>query len=300
MARGERVEPPARAVRLTVPMNGQDHDGGASAAPRRTDAGVELGTGDGRADVARAAARRGGEFVLLASRSEDAVADAEYAAFLRFMDLPPQRLRRVRLEAEAMPNLDLDTIAGIVIGGSPFTSSDDPATKSAVQLRVEAEIAELLTEVCARDLPFLGACYGVGTLGTFLGGVVDTTFGEPVGAVPVTLTEAGRADPLLRGLPSTFDAYVGHKEALQAPPPGCVLLASSPTAPVQMMRWGRNVYATQFHPELDAAGIVDRLLAYRYAGYYDPSEADAVVARVRAATVSEPWRVLANFAELYG
>lgn len=243
---------------------------------------------------------RGAEFVLLATRSDEAVADAEYASFLRFMGLGAERLRRVRLERGPMPEIDLAAIAGIVVGGSPFTSSDPVETKSELQLRVEAEIDALLAQVCALDVPFLGACYGVGTLGTHLGGVVDTTYGEPVGAVPVSLTAEGKADPVLSGMPDTFEAYVGHKEALRDVPPGCVLLATSPGAPVQMMRYGRNVYATQFHPELDADGIVARLLAYPDAGYYHPSESDEVVARVRSADVSHSHRILARFAQVYG
>lgn len=240
------------------------------------------------------------DFVLLASRSDDEVADAEYEAFVDFMGIPAHRLRRIRLEAGPLPALDLDSIAGIIVGGSPFTSSDPVESKSAVQIRVEREIDELLVEVCARDLPFLGACYGVGTLGVHLGGQVDTRFGEPVGAVPVTLTPEGIADPLLAGLPEVFDAYVGHKEALREVPPGCVLLGSSPTAPVQILRYGRNVYATQFHPELDGDGIVFRLLAYRDEGYYDPAEVEDVVARVRSADVSHARKVLSNFAMIYG
>lgn len=241
-----------------------------------------------------------GEFVLLASRTDNAVADAEYATIVDFMGISPDQLRRVRLEAEPMPDLDLDTLAGIIVGGSPFTSSDPPESKSPVQHRVEREIDELLAEICARDFPFLGACYGVGTLGVHLGGRVDFTFGEPVGAVAVSLTPEGIADPLLAGVPPVFNAFVGHKEALREVPPGCVLLGSSPTAPVQMLRYGRNVYATQFHPELDTEGFVFRLLAYRNDGYYDPSEVDDVVARVRRADVAHARKVLRNFAQVYG
>lgn len=240
------------------------------------------------------------EFVLLASRAEDEVADQEYQQFVRFMGIPAARLRRVRLDAGPMPELDLDAVAGIVVGGSPFTSSDPDSSKSDVQRRVEREIGELLVTVCERDVPFLGACYGVGTLGVHLGGVVDTTYGEPVSAVPVTLTDEGRADPLCVGLPATFEAYVGHKEALRECPPGAVVLASSPTCPVQMLRYRQNVYATQFHPELDAEGIVTRLLAYRHAGYYDPAQADAVVASVRAANALHPPSLLRRFALRYG
>lgn len=247
-----------------------------------------------------AAGDRDGQFVLLATRAEDGPADAEYEAFVRYLGIARERLVRVRLESAPMPDLDLDSLAGIVVGGSPFTGSDPIESKSSVQLRVEAEMADLLSEVLRLDLPFLGACYGVGTLGAALGGRVDTTYGEPVGAAVVELTDAGRADPLCAGLPAVFEAYVGHKEALFAAPPGSVLLATSATAPVQMLRVGQHVYATQFHPELDTDGIVDRLMAYSGHGYYDPAEQAQVVARVRAANVTQPWRVLRRFAQRYG
>jgi GMP synthase (glutamine-hydrolysing) len=168
-----------------------------------------------------------------------------------------------------------------------------------VQLRVEAEMSALLDEVVARDVPFLGACYGVGTLGVHQGGIVDRTYGEPIGAVRVSLTAEGRADPLLADLPDEFDAFVGHKEACSVLPPDAVLLASSPTCPVQMFRVRSNLYATQFHPELDTAGIVTRLTIYRDNGYYAPHELDEVVARVRSATVTEPHRIVAAFVRRY-
>ena len=40
-----------------------------------------------------------------------------------------------------------------------------------MQHRVERELSALLDEVVARDFPFFGACYGVGTLGVHQGGV---------------------------------------------------------------------------------------------------------------------------------
>lgn len=239
-------------------------------------------------------------FLLLATRAEDAAADDEYAAFLRVTGLPEARLRRVRLEAAPMPELDLDGYAGVIVGGSPFTSSDPVAGKSPVQRRVEAELAALLDRVVPADKPFLGACYGIGTLGVHQGGVVDRTYGEPVSCVPVTLTPAGRADPVLAGMPAVFDALVGHKEACRVLPPSAVLLASSPACPVQMFRIGRNVYATQFHPELDVPGVVTRARVYQHAGYFPPTELEELVAQISGAVVTEPGRILANFAERYG
>jgi GMP synthase (glutamine-hydrolysing) len=236
-------------------------------------------------------------FVLLASRAEDVAAAGEYEQFLTCGGLRPEQLVRVRLETGPMPPIDLDAISGIVVGGSPFDAS--ATEKSPVQLRVEAEMSALLDEVVARDVPFLGACYGVGTLGVHQGGIVDRTYGEPIGAVRVSLTAEGRADPLLADLPDEFDAFVGHKEACSVLPPDAVLLASSPTCPVQMFRVRSNLYATQFHPELDTAGIVTRLTIYRDNGYYAPRELDEVVARVRSATVTEPHRIVAAFVRRY-
>lgn len=238
-------------------------------------------------------------FVLLATRPEDRAADDEYEAICRFAGLTPDLLRRVRLEAGPMPELDLDEVSGIIVGGSPFTTSDPAAEKSPVQVRVEAELADLLREVIARDTPFLGACYGVGTLGVVAGGVVDGTYGEPVGAVPVSLTEDGRRDPVFGVLPDTFDAFVGHKEAIRVPPPGAVVLATSPDCPVQGFRLGQNLYATQFHPELDVPGIVTRMAVYRDAGYFAPDEMDTLVAQVRRAVVDAPPRLLRAFVERY-
>lgn len=238
-------------------------------------------------------------FLLLATRADDAAADGELEAVRRFGGLAEDEIVRIRLEAGPMPDLDLDDWSGIIVGGSPFNASDPPDEKSPVQQRVEAELRDLLDDVVARDMPFLGACYGVGTLGVHQGGVIDRTFGEPVGAVPVTLTEAGRADPLFADLSDTFDAFVGHKEAVRVPPAGAVVLASSPACPVQAFRMKQNLYATQFHPELDVPGIVARVEIYRHAGYFPPEELGRVIQEISGATVHEPPRMLASFVRRY-
>nr|WP_152816986.1 glutamine amidotransferase [Arthrobacter bussei] len=237
--------------------------------------------------------------MLLATRAEDFAADAEYSSFLRFGGLAEGELRRIRLESGPMPELDLADYSGIFLGGSPFNSSDPEESKSAVQVRVEHELGALLDRVVPQDFPFLGACYGVGTLGRHQGAVVDTTYAEPIGSVEITLTDGGAADPLLAGLPPSFAAYVGHKEACAALPSSAVLLASSPTCPVQMFRVGQNVYATQFHPELDVEALVGRISTYRHAGYFPPEQADEYMERARATVVDQPEAILRAFVSRY-
>jgi GMP synthase (glutamine-hydrolysing) len=238
-------------------------------------------------------------FLLLASRPEDEAADDEYAAFLRWTGLEPGDLHRVRMEAGPLPPIDLDDYAGVFVGGGPFNSSDPVETKSPAQRRVEAELRPLLDEMVARDFPFLGACYGIGTLGVHQGGVIDRTYSEPVGTIQVSLTAAGLGDPLLAGMPEQFAAFGGHKEACRELPPSAELLASSPDCPVQMFRVKTNLYATQFHPELDHAGIVTRVRVYRDAGYFPPEDMDDLIERLTDALVSEPPRILESFVARY-
>jgi GMP synthase (glutamine-hydrolysing) len=115
-------------------------------------------------------------FLLLATRPEDAVADGEYELMLRYSGLRPEDLVRVRLEAGPMPDIDLGDLSGIIVG----------------------------------DIPFLGACYGIGTLARHQGGEVDGTYAEPISAPVIELTDAGREHPLCEGMQSRFRAFVGH------------------------------------------------------------------------------------------
>lgn len=241
-------------------------------------------------------------FLLITTRPEDDVVRTEREAFLTFTGLAPEDLHWLRIEQEDPPVLRAEDWSGIFLAGSPFTTSDPAHEKSAAQNRAEAALATVLDQVIAQDIPFFGACYGVGTLGVHQGAVVDRTYGETVGAIPVTLTAEGKTDPLLQaaGMPDTFRGLVGHKEAIHTLPPHATLLASGENCPVQMFRVGTRQYATQFHPELDVPGIIERLGAYRGHGYVDPAEYDATVAKLRESDVPDTWKLLRGFATLFG
>jgi GMP synthase (glutamine-hydrolysing) len=238
-------------------------------------------------------------FLLLATRAEDAAADDEYSSFLRFSGLHERDLRRFRLERRPLGEVDLRDWSGILLGGGPFNSSDPSSSKSAVQLRVEEDLDRLLGKVTAADFPFLGACYGIGTLGSHEGAVVDRRYAEPVGSVRITLTREGENDSLLGILPVSFDAFVGHKEAISELPLHAVLLASSAACPVQAFRVGSHVYATQFHPELDVAGLCTRIDVYKHAGYFEPDQAGELKARARRSEVTHPPAILRRFVDRY-
>jgi GMP synthase (glutamine-hydrolysing) len=236
-------------------------------------------------------------FLLLSIRAEKEAADDEYASFLRFSGLDEADLPRVNLVESELPDLDLEDWSGIILGGGPWTASDPEPTKSAEQQRAEKELSGLLDRVVAADFPFLGACYGIGTLGLHQGGLVDKSHPEPVGPLSVRLTPEGEADPVFAGVPTDFAAYGGHKEGLSRLPEGAVSLATSDACPVQAFRVGAHVYATQFHPELDLEGVCTRIEVYKDAGYFDPGAAQALKELSGSVAVSHPMRVLGNFVE---
>jgi len=242
-------------------------------------------------------------FLLLAIRAEDEAADGEYESICRLGGLAPEHLHRVRMEQGpsglADGSLDLTAYSGVILGGGPYQRSDPDGGKAAAQLRVEAELDLLLDRVLAEGLPFLGLCYGIGVLGVHEGGLVDRAFGEPVGRLAVTVTEAGQADPLFAGLPLDFEAFGGHKEALTAPPPGAVVLATSAACPVQAFRVGEHAYATQFHPELDAEGLCTRIDVYAGYGYFPPEQASAMKADARSRDAVWPAEILRRFVRRY-
>ncbi|MCV7303012.1 glutamine amidotransferase [Mycobacterium barrassiae] len=238
-------------------------------------------------------------FLLLSIRGEDEAADDEYGAMMRFGGLDTTGMHRIRLTHEPLGDIDFADWSGIILGGGPYNVSDAPESKSETQQRVEAELFALIDRIVDEDYPFLGCCYGVGTLGTVIGAVIDRTYPEPVGGMTIEVTGAGRDDPLFAEVPDVFDAYGGHKESAARLPDDALCLATSPQCPVQAFRVGQNVYAMQFHPELDLIGIDTRLDVYKHHGYFAPESAEQLKIEARQWNVRYPHSILRLFVERY-
>ncbi|NYS25563.1 glutamine amidotransferase [Rhodobacteraceae bacterium 2376] len=241
-------------------------------------------------------------FLILQLRPEVEAADEEFTAFLRRGRLDRGQVHRIRLDQEPLPvDLSLDDYAGVIVGGGPGCVSDPPEARNPTEARIEAAILSLMPEITARDFPFMGCCYGIGILGHHLGApVTKALYGEPVSPTTATRTPQGAADPLLADLPDRFDILVGHKEALDDLPEGCVHLLEGPRCPFQMIRHGQNVYATQFHPEADGQSFALRIRIYRDKGYFPPDQAEALTAACRDVMTEASGRILANFTARYG
>jgi GMP synthase (glutamine-hydrolysing) len=239
-------------------------------------------------------------FLLLQLRPNSKAADGEYEAYLRYGELEPSMLQRVRMTQEGIPgDLNLDAYSGVFVGGGPSNVSDSDEKKSVQQQTFEKDLSGLFDEIVERDFPYLGECYGLGFLVHHQGGVVSKSVSEPVGATTVEFTDAGSGDPLIAGLPLSFRAFVGHKEGCERAPSNAVVLAISATCPAQMIRIGKNIYATQFHPELDADGMIVRINVYKNAGYFPPEDAEQLIAKVKKEQIAVPSQILRRFIDRY-
>ena len=240
-------------------------------------------------------------FLIFQLRPLDAACENELQAILKYGGLKGDQYRQIRLEKTGIPELDLKDYSGIIIGGGPSNVSDPIEKKSSAQKNFEADLQKLYRKVFELDFPLLGTCYGIGSLAKYVGSEVSREkYSESPGGIDVYLTQNGLSDPLISGLPKKFRAFTGHKEACQSLPKGAVILASSASCPYQMIRFKNNIYAVQFHPELDFEGLVVRIGIYKHEGYFAPEDAQRLVEVNRNEKIVVPEMILKRFVERYG
>ncbi len=110
--------------------------------------------------------------------------------------------------------------------------------------------AAFMVEAAERGTPVLGVCFGQQLLAHAYGGRVSRNpQGQETGSVQVTLTEAGRKDPLFDGIPERFTAQATHEDIVSHLPDGAQVLAGNANTATQALAFRPNVRGVQFHPE---------------------------------------------------
>lgn len=240
-------------------------------------------------------------FLILQVRPTDKASDNELQSILNFGNVQEGEYLRVRMEQNGIPeNINLDDYSGVIMGGGPSNISNLITEKTPAQIKFEKQLKPLLDKITEKDFPYLGICYGLGYLVNHQGYTVSKEkYSEAITAPIITITEEGKKDPLLKGLPEQFQAFVGHKEACQNIPPNATLLATGEICPYHMIRIKNNIYATQFHPELDVEGIILRINIYKNAGYFPAKNAQSIIDECRQQSVSTPNEILKRFVQKY-
>jgi GMP synthase (glutamine-hydrolysing) len=212
-------------------------------------------------------------YLLLQTRnSGDPMAVQEVRCFARILDCGISAIDVFDLLSAAPSINRLQSADMILLGGSGHYSAADVAENSqAESARTSLErnlwlerALDAMREIHRLARPTFASCWGFQAMARALGGrcVHDLPNAE-LGTIELRLTDFGRDDPLFGQLTPVFSGQAGHEDHVVSLPKDAVLLASSDRVPNQAFRFaGRPIYCTQFHPELDRAAMLERVLAY--------------------------------------
>ncbi len=96
--------------------------------------------------------------------------------------------------------------------------------------------------------PTLGICYGHQAMTRALGGAVERTGVAEYGDTPLSVAASC---VLFNGLPAEQRVWMSHGDTVTVPPPGFLVTASTPAAPVAAFEdTARALFGVQFHPEV--------------------------------------------------
>jgi len=101
-------------------------------------------------------------------------------------------------------------------------------------------------------LPTLGVCYGHQLIAKAFGGEIGFhPNGPQAGSTEITLTEAGKQDPLLGLSPEAFKVNAGNSQRIIKLPSTATALAGNDFEPHQAVKFGEVMWGLQFHPEFN-------------------------------------------------
>ena len=122
---------------------------------------------------------------------------------------------------------------------------------------------DFLRDLFESRTAIFASCWGFQAISRALGGtVVRDSLHAELGTRSVSLTTAGRNDPVFGSLDAEFLAQMGHEDSVTILPEKATLLAVSDRANQAIGFADRPVYATQFHSELNRDGLLERVRTY--------------------------------------
>lgn len=159
----------------------------------------------------------------------------------QYGQLIARRVRDLSVYSEIVPcDISADELsaldpAAIILSGGPASVYAEDAPK------IDPDVLNL-------GVPVLGFCYGQQIMAVTLGGAVGHTEKGEYGAAQIVR----EGDSWLLGdTPAQQTVWMSHRDAVSEVPEGFAITSRTETCPVASMECAeRNLYATQFHPEV--------------------------------------------------
>ena len=173
------------------------------------------------------------------SRPQQFVAVFDFGA--QYGQLIARRVRDLHVYSEIVPcDISAQEISrmapsAIILSGGPASVYADDAP-------------DMDEKIFSLGIPVLGFCYGQQIMSVKLGAEVGHTEKGEYG--PATITRQG-ASRILDGTPDTQTVWMSHRDAVSRVPEGFTVTSTTDVCPVASMEdASRNLFATQFHPEV--------------------------------------------------
>lgn len=163
------------------------------------------------------------------------------------------------------PELFMEDFAGVILGGSGDFDFDggrpDDDPDRAISYTILATLRPLFVHLFEYDIPTLGICYGHQLLGAFAGAqVINIPEQQKSRSHEIKLLIDGNNHFLFTDIPTSFHAFYGHKDSLDRVPEGATLvMAGGDQCKISALQYKKNIYTTQFHPELTLADMIERI-----------------------------------------
>jgi len=212
---------------------------GGAAAPVGNDSGASgASSGSGASDPG-SRDRGADDLASLDTTVFDKVLVVDYGA--QYAQLIARRVRECHVFSEIVPwSMPIAEMLGrgpkaIILSGGPASVYSPGAPD------VDPALFEAGT-------PTLGICYGHQAMTRALGGAVERTGVAEYGDTALSVAASG---VLFNGLPAEQRVWMSHGDTVTVPPPGFLVTASTPAAPVAAFEdTARALFGVQFHPEV--------------------------------------------------
>jgi len=159
----------------------------------------------------------------------------------QYSQLIARRIREIGVFSELVPcnskvdNFSDDSVRGIILSGGPASV-------------LEPDSPDIDIKVFELDVPVLGICYGMQLIAKKFGGSLAKSKRREYGPAKISIDNPG---DMLKSIPDNSSVWMSHGDNIEVLPDGFVKLAHTDSLPIAAMaNLSKNIYATQFHPEV--------------------------------------------------